>query len=125
MAAAYWIARSSRAMTAGGARAKVYSAACSVARGFFGAIQNAAGRSNRKLAPTASASRHSASAPTTPTMVTISEIVPMSWIESGLQQQRPRRRHRQEEREIDDDGMLAAIAQEIQPLHPRQQRAHR
>ena len=57
-----------------------YSAACNAGRAFFGAIQNAAGRSNRKLAPTASAPRQIASAPSTPTMVTISEIVPMSWI---------------------------------------------
>src|SRR3981081_1922355 len=60
--------------------AENYSAACNTRPGFFGAIQNAAGRSNRKFAPTLGAARHSASAPTTPTTVTISEIVPMSWI---------------------------------------------
>ena len=109
----------SRAMTTGCS----YSAACSAGRGFFGAIQNAAGRSNRKLAPAVSAIRQIASAPSTPAMVTISEIVPMSWIDAGAQQQRPRRRHRQEEREIDHDGMLAAEAQEIEPMRPRQQRA--
>ena len=48
------------------------------ARPFFGAIQNASGRSNRKLACSASASRQIASAPTTPATVTISETVPMS-----------------------------------------------
>ena len=83
--------------------------------GFFGAIQNASGRSNRKFARAASAAPPDRSAPTTPTMVTISETVPMSWISPVLQQQRPRRRHRQEEGEIDDDGMLAAIAQEVEP----------
>ena len=57
-----------------------YSAGCSAACGFFGAIQNAAGRSNRKLAPAVSAIRQIASAPSTPTMVTTSEIVPMSWM---------------------------------------------
>ena len=56
-------------------------------------------------------------------MVTISDTVPMSGMTPVLQQQRPRRRHRQEEGEIDDDGMLAAIAQEAQPVHSRQQRA--
>ena len=100
-----------------------YSAACSAGRTFFGAIQNAAGRSNRKLAPTASAPRQIASAPNTPTMVTISETVPMSWMMPVLQQQRARRRHRQEEGEIDDDGMLAAEAQEVEPMRAGQQRA--
>jgi hypothetical protein len=56
-----------------------YSAACNFGRGCFGAIQNAAGRSNRNVAPALSAIRHSASAPTTPAMVTISPIVPTSW----------------------------------------------
>ena len=46
--------------------------------GVFGAIQNALGRSNRKLAPALSAIRQIASAPTTPATVTIREIVPMS-----------------------------------------------
>ena len=72
----YWVARSSRAMTSS---KWSYSAACSVAFGFFGAIQNAAGRSNRKLAPAASATHQIKSAPTTPTMVTISETEPTSW----------------------------------------------
>ena len=100
-----------------------YSAACSAGSAFFGAIQNASGRSNRKLACSASASRQIASAPATPTMVTISEIVPMSRDQPAAQQQRPGRRHRQEEGEIDDDGMLAAITQEVEPVRPCQQRA--
>jgi hypothetical protein len=44
-----------------------------------------------------------------PAMVTSSETVPLSWDQPEFQQQRPRRRHRREEREVDDDGMLAAI----------------
>ncbi len=55
-----------------------YSAACNVVRCFFGAIQNAAGRSNRKVAPDPIAISQITSAPTTPAMVTISEMVPMS-----------------------------------------------
>src|SRR5216683_100581 len=55
-----------------------YSAACNTVAAFVGAIQNAFGRSNRKFAPTASAAFQIRSAPTTPTMVTINEIVPMS-----------------------------------------------
>jgi hypothetical protein len=55
-----------------------HSAGCSAAAGFLGAIQKASGRSNRKLACAARASRQIASAPTTPAIVTISETVPMS-----------------------------------------------
>ncbi len=67
-------------MTSEGARSRIYSAGCSVGRAFFGAIQNAAGRSNRKSARSASAARQIAIAPTTPTTVTISEMVPISTI---------------------------------------------
>src|SRR5262249_30857739 len=59
---------------------ETYSAACNTAPGFFGAIQNASGRSNRKLACTASAARQISSAPATPATVTISETVPISAI---------------------------------------------
>ena len=48
--------------------------------GFLGAIQNAAGRSNRKFAQVPRDIHQIASAPKMPAMVTISEIVPMSWI---------------------------------------------
>ena len=45
---------------------------------FFGAIQNASGRSNRKLPPRRRAICQIASEPITPTMVTISDTAPMS-----------------------------------------------
>ena len=57
-----------------------YSAGCNTGAGFFGAIQKASGRSNRKLARSISASRQITTAPATPATVTISEIAPMSAI---------------------------------------------
>src|SRR5215207_10624104 len=57
-----------------------YSAGCNAGRAFFGAIQKASGRSNRKSARSASASRQITIAPATPATVTIREIVPISVI---------------------------------------------
>src|SRR5947209_19363471 len=56
------------------------SAACNTVEAFFGAIQKASGRSNRKFARTASAALQIKSAPATPATVTTSEIAPMSGI---------------------------------------------
>ena len=100
-----------------------YSAACSVRPALRGAIQNASGRSNRKLACTASAARQISSAPATPTTVDDQRHHADVGDDAGLEQQRAGRRHRQEEGEIDHDRMFSAEAQEIQPVHPRQQRA--
>src|SRR5665213_1519094 len=57
-----------------------YSAGCNALPAFFGAIQNAGGRSNRKFAPALSAIHQIASAPATPTIVTTSETAPILWI---------------------------------------------
>jgi hypothetical protein len=55
-----------------------HSASCSAGVCFFGAIQKALGRSNRKLARTTSGRRQIRSEPATPTIVTISDTAPMS-----------------------------------------------
>src|SRR4051812_36256928 len=61
-----------------GMTAEYHSAACNRGPVFFGAIQNASGRSNRKLPPRRSAICQIASEPITPAMVTINDTAPMS-----------------------------------------------
>ena len=117
-----WIPR--RAGARPGMRCRSYSAACMAPRG-RGAMQKRSGRSNRKVMPVARTAQHIASAPMTPAMVTMSDIVPTSGTIAGLEQHRARRRHGQEEGEIDDDRMLAAIAQRFEHLRLRHQRGER
>ena len=83
----------------------------------------APGRSNRKFSRVLRQAHQISTAPITPTMVTINDDQADIVDDAGFQQNRAEARHRQEEGEIDDDGMLAAIAHEAEPVHFGQQRA--